>query len=104
MRSSLRLRFLEPERVRGGQRRVEEQLFELAADDRLAVGAAQEGDGFDLKTFFGDVGQQREDASRVLREIGGERLVPASVVANSAFADQARRTCQWKAVSWWALR
>ena len=73
----LALRFPVTQRVRGGQSGREKQLFELAPDYRQSVAAAQEGDGLDLKTFFGDVREQREGAAGVLCEVGGKRLMAA---------------------------
>jgi hypothetical protein len=61
MRSSLRVTSVS-ERHRRGQRGVEEQLPELASDDRRSIRAAQEGDGLDMEAFVGDIGENRENA------------------------------------------
>jgi hypothetical protein len=76
MRSSLRRDFSCPREIEVVSVALKKNLPELAGDDRLAIGAAQEGDHFDMKAFFRDVGQDRKNALRVCREIAAKRCLP----------------------------
>ena len=53
----LALVLLVTQRERRSQARTEKMLAQLARDQRLAVGALQEGDGLQFMAFLGDIGQ-----------------------------------------------
>jgi hypothetical protein len=81
-------RFFVPERDRCRQRGVEEELPELARDNRRTIGTPQEGNRFEVETLVRDVDQDREDALRVCREIAGKRLLPGFAVVERGLVGQ----------------
>ena len=50
-------------------------LAQLARDQRLAISALQEGDGFQFMPFLGDIGQYLEMAFGMGAQIIGEALM-----------------------------
>lgn len=85
----LALGFLVAEGDGRRQRGAEEVLADLASDQRLPVGAAQEGNQFLDMAFLGDVGQQREVAAAVPRQILGKLPKAVVVAGEDALRQQA---------------
>ena len=65
----LALVFFVPQRLRGSQRRIEENLAKLAPDNGFTVGATQEGDRLDVKALFRNIDQQGKALARMLAQI-----------------------------------
>jgi hypothetical protein len=85
----LALAFLITERNGRGEWRAEKMLADLAGDQRLAVAALQEGNGFQRMAFLGDIGEQREIAAAVIAQVFGKLLQAVVVVVEDALGPQA---------------